>query len=117
MLKNYTPAHMEENRFEEIQYPGYSFELENGNPVLNTEAAKTSWEHCQVAFPDGGRRKVYRNRYKVPARGICRCGCEVTLYGGYYGTTECDRCGQWYNSCGEEILPPEMWEEDLEEWD
>ena len=48
-----------------------------------------------------------------PAHGTCKCGEEVYLYGnGYYGAWECPNCGQWYNYFGQEINPPEEWEED-----
>jgi len=53
------------------------------------------------------------NRYTKPAYGICCCGRIVCLAGGYYGADECD-CGRWYNTCGQEVLPPSMWEEDFE---
>lgn len=123
MIRNYVPAHLEETREKFLEFLnedgcGYSFDLdENDRPILQTEAAKTSWELCQKAYPNGGRKKVWTNRFRVPAKGTCQCGFDITLCGDYYGATECDRCGRWYNVWGEEILPPEMWEENLEEWD
>ena len=49
--------------------------------------------------------------YMEPALGICRCGREVVLDSDYQGAVRCE-CGQWYNLYGQELLPPEMWEED-----
>lgn len=51
--------------------------------------------------------------YMEPALGICRCGREVVLESDYQGAVRCE-CGQWYNLYGQELLPPEMWEEDEE---
>jgi hypothetical protein len=28
------------------------------------------------------------------------------------GANECPHCGQWYNVFGQELLPPDQWEED-----
>lgn len=122
MLKSYEPAHIEETTEKFLEFLnedgcGYSFDLdEDDRPILSSEAAKASWELCQKTYPNGGQRKVRMNRYRVPAMGVCQCGAEIPLTGGYYGATECD-CGRWYNVIGQEILPPKMWEEDLEEWD
>ena len=52
------------------------------------------------------------NGYREPAHGICRCGEEVTLIDEYMGSCQCENCGQWYNLFGQELLPPNQWEED-----
>jgi hypothetical protein len=38
----------------------------------------------------------------------CDCGAEVWAYGS---DTDCDRCGQMYNSFGQKLCAPEQWEE------
>lgn len=122
MLKSYVPAHEEiivEKFLEFLDEDGcgYQFTLDAGDrPILDTEGAKISWELCQKKYPEGGKKKVYRRRFHMPAMGVCQCGCEIPLLGNYYGATECD-CGLWYNRNGDEILPPEMWEERLEDWE
>ncbi len=81
---------------------------------INPEAYKTL-EWC-LAHPEAYEvfNKVveYKNSYKEPPSGTCHCGEQVYLYGSYMGATQCPRCGQWYNVFGEELLPPEEWEED-----
>ena len=49
------------------------------------------------------------------AHGTCHCGNEVYLYDEYYGACQCDKCGQWYNLSGQELLPPEDWQENLDD--
>lgn len=51
------------------------------------------------------------NGYKPPAYGTCHCGGTVELTDEYMGACECPNCGQWYNLFGQELLPPDMWEE------
>ena len=60
----------------------------------------------------------YVDNYIEPAHGICRCGNEVILEDMYYGACRCEKCGQWYNIYGQELVPPEYWEIDPseEEW-
>ena len=36
----------------------------------------------------------------------------VYLYDRYRAACQCPKCGRWYNLFGQELLPPEMWEED-----
>lgn len=124
MLKTYVPAHEEIIVEKTLEYLhedgcGYSFELGNeGTPIFSCQAARDNYELCEATrekFSWIGK-KVRRRRVKISAVGICQCGAEVPLAGGYYGATECN-CGRWYNVMGQEILPPKMWEEDLEEWD
>lgn len=122
MLKSYVPAHTEEIVEKTLEYLhendcGYSFDLgADDTPIFSCQAALDSYEHCEANrekfFWIG--KKVRTRRVKIPARGVCQCGCELPLIGRYYGATECD-CGLWYNMMGQEILPPEMWEERLED--
>ena len=60
---------------------------------------------------------VRRHRtYTEPAHGTCVCGREVELYDQYYGACSCE-CGRWYNLFGQELLPPEQWQDDPNESD
>ena len=45
-------------------------------------------------------------------QGTCRCGETVYLHDQYRAACQCQKCGRWYNLFGQELLPPEMWEED-----
>ena len=56
----------------------------------------------------------HERTYRAPAIGQCRCGETIELEGDYGGATCCPKCGQWYNLFGQELLPPDQWEED---WD
>ena len=52
-------------------------------------------------------------RYTVTddAVGRCICGAEVELSDQYQGACSCPGCERWYNRYGQELLPPEYWEE------
>ena len=52
----------------------------------------------------------YERRVRIPAHGKCSCGREVHLYDAYLGACSCE-CGKWYNLFGQELLPPEQWED------
>jgi hypothetical protein len=49
-----------------------------------------------------------KQSFTEPAYVRCSCGEEFYLN----GDTECPNCGQWYNGSGQELLPPEYWEDD-----
>lgn len=42
-------------------------------------------------------------------------GGQVLLEDRYYGCCQCPGCGRWYSIAGDEVNPPDEWEEDLEE--
>jgi hypothetical protein len=61
---------------------------------------------------DGPFLRDWSRYVAEPARGICpHCGTEVVLD----GDVSCDGCGQWYNTFGQELVPPSMWGEDTGE--
>lgn len=39
----------------------------------------------------------------------CKCGATVESWGGM--DTDCDRCGRDFNAFGQELRPPDEWEE------
>lgn len=53
--------------------------------------------------------------YRVPNILRCDCGEEFSLDCEWMGAEECPKCGRWYNAGGQELNPPHMWEEPLEE--
>lgn len=84
----------------------------NGNVTnLNPDAMK-NYERCMAQS-----EKYYPHKHLLkwswmePAIGICTCGKEVPLVDDCCGATQCE-CGQWYNLSGQELLPPEQWEDD-----
>ena len=97
---------------------GYVFPCdENGNVQFNTEQSEINYKRCiNGEIPDlidCGiiAREQSHTQYAV---GICdHCGQELIIRDEYYGACQCD-CGQWYSMNGQELLPPEQWQEQLE---
>ena len=89
------------------------------NPDEMTECAKTNLDYC-MSHPEEFKvwNTVQREAYSYtePARGTCTCGREVTLVDEYCGACACE-CGRCYNLFGQELLPPEQWEDDPSESD
>ena len=97
---------------------GLSFPCdEYGNLEPLNEAAQQNYEYA-LSHPEKyayrfGKVQRYESSYMENARGICKCGTEIELYNAYCGACNCPNCGQWYNLFGEEILSPELWEEEI----
>lgn len=129
MLKNYIPSStriLEEHSlvffFDETG--GFAFPCDkNGNVTISelSDCAMENLTDC-MAHPERFERfaeiRTERRKIKNPAHGTCVCGSEVYLYNQYMGACECPGCDRWYNLFGQEIMPPEKWEEDdyCEEW-
>lgn len=75
---------------------------------------------CDCGFKyDGPREEAPNNGYECPDCGsthvgrfegvTCHCGCIVWLSSF---TNECDKCGQLYNAFGQELAPPNQWDEE-----
>lgn len=100
---------------------GFSFPCTpEGTPVFASKDAENNYKYAiqhpekfPVQFNEFTRRVQH---YTQPAKGICRCGTEVELYDQYQGACSCPKCGQWYNLFGQELIPPEYWEPDGEDW-
>lgn len=106
--------------FDDGKGAGYSFSCDkdgNLSQDLSEESLK-NYQDCiegkHLNLYDIGIRK-WENSYTDPAVGICeKCGKEVSLSDDYCSATECE-CGEWYTMNGQNIYPPEMWEEPIEE--
>ena len=97
---------------------GYEFPCNaDGNVKLEemTEAAIENYNLCLKSpdnFPYAFNEVVeYRRWVKDDAYGTCECGERVYLVNQYMGACSCGNCGRWYNLFGEELLPPEDWED------
>ena len=128
MLKNITRP---ENKvvvsydltFDDGHHNGFGFPCDRDGNLLPglSEAALDNLKWAQ-AHPEQFRRYNevvrYDHHYTEPGHGTCCCGQEVILEDRYYGACQCDNCGRWYNLYGQELLPPEYWEEDPsdDEW-
>ena len=53
----------------------------------------------------------YRRWVKDISYGTCHCGERVYLVNEYMGACQCPKCGQWYNLFGQELVPPENWDD------
>ena len=124
MIKNLIRSHIETQVRYELSFwnnskgGGYGFPCdENGNLNKETmcEEAIQNYEYC-LAHPEEfdvfNKVEKMENSYREPASGTCHCGEKVFLQDEYMGACQCPNCGQWYNLCGQELLPPEEWEED-----
>ena len=124
MIKNYIPAYYEtiteyDIVFDIDEFSGFSFPCDKEGNLLSSvpKEAKENYKNC-LEHPEKFKRfnKIVQTERRVRnnSRGTCRCGNEIELYDMYYGTCQCEKCGQWYNLFGQEILPPNEWEENLE---
>ena len=120
MLKNFQHSHIVENINYEISFLdehgcGYSFPCDkDGKPKGLTDCAMENYKRClenPKEYSVFNEVRENRNKYKEPAHGTCHCGEEVYLTNQYYGACQCEKCGQWYNMFGQELLPPDQWEE------
>lgn len=97
----------------------YSFDCDKeGNVDVNSlpKEAKKNYLMC-INSPNRFTKHLahYTRKWREPARAICKCGREILLENEYKGACSCPHCERWYNMFGQEILPPELWDED--DWD
>lgn len=125
MIKDYQHSHEVEQilyrrEFFVDEHGGCSFPCdENGVVDVDSLApeGKKNYEHA-LAHPELYPYKFNKfekivTSYREPASGVCHCGERVYFEGrGYMGGFECPNCGRWYNAFGQELLPPNQWEED-----
>ena len=98
---------------------GFGFPCDaNGKLKEMPEAAMANYKRC-MEHPEKFARAgvVVDHSYIVKTRyGICpHCGRRVNLEGsGYMGAFDCE-CGKWYNAFGQELLPPDQWEGQIDD--
>lgn len=120
MLKNYITERFEEITefylvFDDGHGNGCCFPCDNEGVLLDPNpAALKNYRYC-LDHPEKFVRfnKVVERNYTIrhPAKGTCKCGGEVEFFRTYYGASQCDNCGRWYNVFGQELLPPDEWED------
>lgn len=125
MLKNYDRGEWKTEYWFEIAYEredgsGFVFPCDEcGNPLPDMNpAALENLEWCRNhadEFAVAGEVVRRKHSYREPASGTCSCGNRVELYDMYMGACPCEKCGRWYNLFGQELLPPEQWEDDADE--
>lgn len=106
--------------FDDGYHNGFAFPCDENGVLLDgvPECAMENYKWC-LERPDKFVRfnKVVKNERRVRenAYGTCACGNKVELYDEYYGACQCEKCGQWYNLSGQELLPPEDWQENFDD--
>ncbi|MDR0818763.1 MAG: hypothetical protein LBN43_04235 [Oscillospiraceae bacterium] len=108
--------------WEDDSTAGYAFEVDESGEILNgtKNPAYENFQLCvsgQMTSQNGAKLidngiVIRESRVRNNAVGVCRCGEHVELHDQYMGACECPKCGQWYNLIGDELVPPEYWEED-----
>ena len=63
-------------------------------------------DHSVWDCPKCGSRRIEHQDYIT-----CECGEEVCL-NRFGSTTECESCGKFYNSFGQELAPVNEWDEE-----
>lgn len=123
MLKNFVPSHREIqvcyelNFWNNAQGGGYGFPCDKDGNLIEgeiTECGYKNYEYCMShpeEFDIFNKIEKVENSYREPASGTCHCGEKIFLQNEYMGAYQCPNCGQWYNLYGQELLPPDQWEE------
>lgn len=124
MLRNIVPRERKtiieyELCFDDGSNNGFGFPCDAHGTVVGLQpeaVANLAWcmEHPEK-FERFNEVVRYVRSYTEPARGRCSCGAEVVLYDEYYGACKCPKCDRWYNLYGQELLPPDQWEQDPSE--
>ena len=121
MIKDYTPARYvtitdHELVFDDGHGNGYGFPCDESGHLLAglVDAAAENYNWCMEhpeKFVRWNRIISRQRRYHENATGRCSCGEKIELWGAFNGACDCPKCGQWYNLFGQELLPPEQWED------
>ena len=125
MLRNYKSATYETQHYYELCFDdghnnGFGFPCDAEGKLLPDlpSAAVENYNFC-MAHPEKFDRwnKVVKHseRVRINATGTCICGETFELWNQYMGACECPKCGRWYNLYGQELNPPETWE-DGDDW-
>lgn len=95
---------------------GFTFPCDENGEVKLNECNKESYEFCLKHRKDFAWAGMveHTNTYWESAIGQCSCGEEILIEPQYMGAFQCPKCGQWYNLFGQELLPPDQWEEDYD---
>ena len=93
----------------------------DGNLLDLNDAASENYKYC-ISHPEKfpyafNEIHKYSRWVKDTPYGTCHCGERVYLFNEYMGACQCPKCRQWYNLFGQELLPPEDWEESELEYD
>ena len=97
--------------------PMYSFLTDKDyNVIFDPEYYDIQKENYEKALNDKDAysepiKTKETRRYMQPTKVQCECNQHFELTNQYLGACKCPRCGRWYNLFGQELNPPETWEE------
>lgn len=121
MIRDYRPAKYiavtdYELTFDDGNNNGYSFPCDESGHLLPkmADTAVQNYNWCMAhpeRFVRWNRVISFHRRLRKNATGCCSCGEVIELYDACNGACECPNCGQWYNLFGQELLPPDEWED------
>ena len=125
MLKQFTRGEWKvevtfELAFDDGCNNGFGFPCDfNGKPLPGlTKAAEENLAWCKEhpeKFERAGEIITLKRRVREPDMAVCECFQTFEVFNQYYGACQCPRCGRWYNLFGQELLPPDQWEDDPSE--
>lgn len=124
VIQEYKPAEdvtvtKRELVFDDGRGTGFAFACDTNGQLLPDacDAAVENYKFC-MSHPKNFKRwnKIVTMScvYREPASGRCACGEHIELIDIYRGACDCPYCGRWYNLFGQEILPPEKWEDETD---
>lgn len=95
---------------------GFTFPCDENGQVKLNECNKENYEFCLKHRKDFAWAGIIKHKvsYWEPAIGQCSCGEKLLIEAQYMGAFQCPKCKQWYNLFGQELLPPDQWEEDYD---
>lgn len=121
MLKIIKERELKEETYYTLEFDyedgcGFAFPCNKNGEVILNEYSKKSYDFCIKNKKNFISIRIieHHNSYWESAIGKCSCGEKVFLQDEYMGAFQCPKCGQWYNLFGQELLPPDQWEEDYD---
>ncbi len=104
---------------------GFTFPCDATGNLLPevTEEGLKNYEKCRSGEMTRDGHKLVdegvvkrRRSYKEPAILQCTCGEKFELIDSYLGACKCPKCSQWYNLFGQQLVDPDYWEEEREDY-
>ena len=88
------------------------FDLDNNDSPIINDCAKENYQLAMKKIADGlWSKRINTNKFtlRTDPIGKCKCGTKFEMHNEYLGACECPGCGQWYNLFGQELTPPDTW--------
>lgn len=123
MIRNFKPRQPVEKISYDLVFEyddsgaGFAFPCDRFGQILTdqiTPQALENYHKCMAnpeRFQYSNKIRKRTSRYTEPGEGDCICGQHVILEDHYMGACKCPGCDRWYNLFGQNLIPPEHWEE------